>query len=225
MTQFSVLKSVVRPGGVRSGGVRSGGVLANVLANVLPNVVGATARSRRLAILFSLTAGAIHMTAQAADPQAPSRSIRAMPETRTDTPSGLPVPRFVSLKADETFCRTGPTFSHPVRITYRRRGLPTMVVAETRDHWRKIRDAEGDECWIHRTKLSGAQTVMVLEDGLVLRARPFDGAMQKARLGRGLIARVEKSADGWVKISAPNARGWAPQKGFWGVIGDRPQRP
>lgn len=184
------------------------------------SVLAGVAQSRRLVVLFSIAIGAINMAVLAADPQAPSR---AMPEARTDTPSGLPVPRFVSLKADETFCRTGPTFSHPVRITYRRRGLPAMVIAETRDHWRKIRDAEGDECWIHRTKLSGAKTVMVVEDGLLLRARPFDGAMQKARLGRGLIARVEKSDGDWVKISAPNVRGWARQQGFWGVLSEAPQ--
>lgn len=196
----------------------------SVFTGVVPKgvVLKGIAHTRHLVVLFSIAIGAINMTALASDPQAPSR---AMPETRTDTPSGLPVPRFVSLKADETFCRTGPTFSHPVRITYRRRGLPTMVIAETRDHWRKIRDAEGDECWIHRTKLSGAKTVMVVEDGLVLRARPFDGAMQKARLGRGLIARVEKSDGGWVKISAPNVRGWAPQQGFWGVISEARQHP
>jgi len=162
------------------------------------------------------------MAAQAGDPQAPATSISEtrMPETRLDTPSGYPVPRFVSLKADETFCRTGPTFAHPVRITYQRRGLPAMVVAETRDHWRKIRDPEGDECWIHRTKLSGARTAIVVEDGLVVRARPRDGATQKARLGRGVIARIEKSKNGWVKISAPGVRGWTQRYGFWGLPSD-----
>ena len=157
------------------------------------------------------------MAAQAGDLQ---ESTERIPETRLDTPSGLPVPRFVSLKADETFCRTGPTFAHPVRITYQRKGLPAMVVAETRDHWRKIRDPEGDECWIHRTKLSGARTAIVTEDGLAVRARPDDGATQKARLGRGVIARIEKSKGGWVKISAPDVRGWAPQSGFWGLPPD-----
>ncbi len=172
-------------------------------------------------MICSVALGALNMTAHAGDPQAPSPPI---PEIRFDTPSGLPVPRFVSLKAEETFCRAGPTFAHPVRITYRRRGLPAMVIAETRDHWRKIRDPEGDECWIHRTKLSGAKTAIVMEDGLVLRARPHDGAMQKARLGRGLIARVEKTRDGWVKISAPNVRGWAPREGFWGVAAEGERR-
>ncbi len=174
-------------------------------------------RLRRLVILCGGALCALNMTAHAGDPQAPSPRI---PETRFDTPSGLPVPRFVSLKAEETFCRTGPTFAHPVRITYRRRGLPAMVIAETRDHWRKIRDSEGDECWIHRTKLSGAKTAIVIEDGLILRAQPRNGAMQKARLGRGVVARVEKSRDGWVKISAPSVRGWASQRGLWGFSTD-----
>ncbi len=178
-------------------------------SSLCPGVI----QSRRLAALFGMAAFAVHMTALAGDPQAGTPPV---PEIRTDTPSGLPVPRFVSLKAEETFCRAGPTFSHPIRLTYQRRGLPVMVVAETRDHWRKIRDLEGDECWIHRTKLSGAKTAIVTEDGLAVRARPSDGAAQKARLGRGVIARIEKARGGWVKISAPGVRGWAPATGFWG---------
>lgn len=178
-------------------------------SSLCPGVI----QMRRLAALFGAAAITINMTALAGDPQAQPQP---MPEIRTDTPSGLPVPRFVSLKAEETFCRSGPTFSHPVRLTYQRRGLPVMVVAETRDHWRKIRDPEGDECWIHRTKLSGAQTAIVMEDGLAIRARPNNGAAQKARLGRGVIARIENTRGGWVKISAQGVRGWAPATGLWG---------
>lgn len=170
-------------------------------------------RLSALILIGFAAASSLTMTAQGADLQA---SPAPIPETRLDTPSGLPVPRFVSLKSDETFCRTGPTFAHPVRITYKRRGMPALVVAETRDHWRKIRDPDGDECWIHRTKLSGAKTIIIVEEGLVVRARPNDGASQKARLGRGVIARVEKSGNSWVKISAPGVRGWVRKTGYWG---------
>ncbi|MEM8770085.1 MAG: SH3 domain-containing protein [Pseudomonadota bacterium] len=136
---------------------------------------------------------------------------------RTDTPSGLPVPRFVSLKAAKTFCRGGPTFAHPVKLTYVRRGLPVMVIAETRDHWRKIRDAEGDECWIHRTKLSGAPTALVLTDGLAVHVTPRDDAVQKARLGKGVVVKIEAAKSGWVRISAGGVRGWTRQNGVWGA--------
>jgi len=141
----------------------------------------------------------------------------AVDAVRRDTPSGLPVPRFVSLKSGKTFCRIGPSFSHPVRLTYMRRGLPVVVVAETHDHWRKVRDRDGDECWVHRSKLSGAETALVVEDGLVVRARPSAGAPALARLGAGVVARVEEHRDGWSRVAADATRGWVPRAGLWGA--------
>ena len=156
------------------------------------------------------------MAAPAVGSQVAKGPALAPTQVRLDTPSGLPVPRFVSLKADKTYCRAGPTFAHPVRITFMRRSLPVMVVAETTDHWRKIRDAEGDECWTHKTKLSGVETAIVLEDGLTLRARPHQGAPARALLGRGLVAQVEASRGEWLQVTADGVRGWAPQAGLWG---------
>ena len=141
---------------------------------------------------------------------------------RLDTPSGLPVPRLVSLKASKTFCRSGPTFSHPVRLTFMRAGLPVMIVAETKDHWRKIRDSEGDECWTHKSKLSGDETALVLEDGLALRTRPDPSAPARARLGRGVIAHVEGAKEGWLRVSADGRKGWARASAFWGARADAP---
>ncbi len=138
-------------------------------------------------------------------------------EIRLDTPSGLPVPRIVSLKAKKTFCRSGPTFSHPVRLTFMREGLPVVIIAETRDHWRKIRDPEGDECWTHKSKLSGAETALVMEDGLALQARPEADAPARARLGQGVIVRVEDRRGGWLKVSANGQKGWAQSDAFWGA--------
>lgn len=160
-----------------------------------------------LAVTFSLHLTAPALAAQDAEP----------PSLRLNTPSGLPVPRFVSLKADKTFCRTGPSFAHPVRITFMRKGLPVMVVAETNDYWRKVRDLEGDECWTHKSKLSGVKTALVLKEGLALRKRPEEDAPVTAHLGRGLIARIEGSRDGWLRISAKGIKGWAAQSAFWGA--------
>lgn len=147
---------------------------------------------------------------------------RPSPSVRLDTPSGLPVPRLVSLKSEKTYCRSGPSFDYPVRLTFMRSGLPVLIVAETRDHWRKIRDSEGDECWTHKSKLSGAETALVLEDGLSLRARPESGAPARARLGRGVIARVDGERDGWLKVSADGMKGWARASAFWGARADTP---
>ncbi len=183
-------------------------LLATVLAGVLTNAAQAT---------MAAPDGASQDQKSGPD-NGPEARLQSWPETRLDTPSGQPVPRFVSLKAKQTFCRSGPTFGHPVRITFMRRGLPVMVVAETTDHWRKVRDVEGDECWIHKTKLSNAKTALVMTDGLTLHARPSAAAPQKARLGNGVIARVEATEAGWLRVSVDGRKGWAPQSGFWGVL-------
>ncbi|MEO1135570.1 MAG: SH3 domain-containing protein [Pseudomonadota bacterium] len=149
-------------------------------------------------------------------PSAQDRSVRR------DTPSGLPVPRLVSLKAKKTYCRAGPSFQHPVRLTFMRQRLPVLVIAETRDHWRKIRDLEGDECWTHRSKLSGAETALVTREGLTLHAHPEEAAPVKARLAQGVIAKVDRRRDGWLRISANGVKGWAPAAGFWGARADAP---
>lgn len=178
-------------------------------------------------VCFCLTAflyltGAAVSAQAAAETAAADGTQGAAPSVRLDTPSGLPVPRLVSLKAEKTYCRSGPSFDYPVRLTFMREGLPVIVVAETRDHWRKIRDIEGDECWTHKSKLSGAETALVLEDGLTLHARPETGAPARARLGRGVIARVDGERDGWLKVSADGMKGWAQASAFWGARADAP---
>src|SRR6187401_2109630 len=44
--------------------------------------------------------------------------------------SGLPVPRFVSLKSDKVNVRAGPTKDHDVAWVYNRAALPVEITAE-----------------------------------------------------------------------------------------------
>ena len=75
--------------------------------------------------------------------------------------SGLPVPRFVSLKADRVNVRGGPTKDHEVRWVYTRAGLPVEITAEF-ENWRRIRDWEGSEGWVYHSLLSGRRTALVM---------------------------------------------------------------
>lgn len=134
---------------------------------------------------------------------------------RLDTPSGYPVPRFVSLKDEETNCRIGPSFSHPVRIVFKRAGAPVLIVAESVDHWRKVRDRDGDECWVHQTTLR-AQTHVLIARDLEVRRRPSADAPVSARLGAGVMARLVKRKGDWLLVSAENAKGWVASEEVWG---------
>ncbi|MDZ7629381.1 MAG: SH3 domain-containing protein [Parvularculaceae bacterium] len=137
------------------------------------------------------------------------------PAIRTDTPSGQPVPRFVSLKHAKTNCRIGPSTEHPVRYVFRREGAPVMVVAESVDYWRKIRDFSGDECWAHRVTLRPQSHVQTTQE-TALRRKPGEGAPTIATLGPGVLARIEGRHGGWLKVSAERLQGWVKAADVWG---------
>jgi SH3-like domain-containing protein len=154
---------------------------------------------------------ALHLSAL----PSPSQADGGAPRIRIDTPSGQPVPRFVSLKHDETNCRIGPSGGHPVRYVFRRKGAPVLVIAESVDHWRKLRDAAGDECWAHRVMLR-AQTHVQATEETVLRQKPAADAAPRATLGPGVLARIDARKDGWLKVSAGGADGWVPASAVFG---------
>jgi len=145
----------------------------------------------------------------------PAQADGGAPRVRTDTPSGQPVPRFLSLKHAETNCRIGPSRAHPVRYVFRRQGAPVLVIAESVDHWRKIRDAAGDECWAHKVTLR-AQTHVQAQVETAIRKRPLPGAAVNATLGPGVLARIEARKDGWLKVAAGAAEGWVPAQDVFG---------
>jgi SH3-like domain-containing protein len=136
---------------------------------------------------------------------------------RKSTPSGLPVPRFASIKYGEAACRIGPTFRHPVAATYRRKGLPVLIVAETIDHWRKIRDVDGEECWVHQTALRALSHVMTLHE-TELKVSPKGDSAPRARLAARVVARLDGEKREWRKVSASGIEGWVNESDLWGAV-------
>lgn len=166
------------------------------------------ARSAILGLALGLTAGANGIPTPAVAAEA----------VRRDTPSGLPVPRFVSFRFAETNCRSGPSFEHPVSIKFMRAGTPVLVIAETRDHWRKVQDEDGSACWAHQTTLAARGHVLVIRE-TTLRVRASEQAAAKARLAPGLLVEFDGAdEDGnWARVKAAGVSGWAESAALWGV--------
>src|SRR5437764_734636 len=118
--------------------------------------------------------------------------------------SGLPIPRYVSLKPDKVNVRGGPTRTHDVTWQYTRAGLPVEITAES-DNWRRIRDWEGAEGWVYHSMLSGRRTALVKakqNDGLVpLFVKSDAGAEVIARLQSGVLASVRQCTGAWCRIA------------------------
>lgn len=134
--------------------------------------------------------------------------------------SGLPLPRFVSLKADRVNLREGPSRNHRTTWVFQRAGLPVEVTAEF-DVWRKVRDSEGTVGWVLHTLLSGRRTALVAPwkkgDIFTLLAQPDKDASPVAKLQSGVIASL-KSCDGnWCHVSGTSFDGYIQQTSLWGV--------
>jgi SH3-like domain-containing protein len=149
------------------------------------------------------------------------KAFAADPEQmRISAVSGLPVPRYASLKASEVNGRAGPSMDYPVAWRYRRAGLPVVIVRESAD-WRKVRDPVGDEVWVHRTMLSAARTVIAVADG-ALRRGPDPRSKLVATFSQGAVMMLKDCSDGWCEVSAEGRPGHVPRHALWGAD-DLPQ--
>jgi SH3-like domain-containing protein len=138
----------------------------------------------------------------------------------SDATSGLPVPRFVSLKADRVTVRGGPDKDHDVAWIYTRVGWPVEITAEF-ENWRRVRDADGSEGWVYHSLLSGKRTgavQMKLKTDLApLHATPDDKSPVTAQLQVGVLGTVKHCTGAWCEISGEGFNGWIAQNELWGV--------
>jgi len=130
--------------------------------------------------------------------------------------TNLPMPGYVSLKANEANVRRGPSRSHRIDWVFQRRDMPLRVVGEY-GHWRRVVDREGMGGWVHYSLLSGNRTVIVDEDLLVLRGQPVEGSIEVAMLELGVIANLGECSVDWCRLRAGGYRGWAPKSALFGV--------
>jgi len=139
----------------------------------------------------------------------------AAPERQT--PSGYPVPRYVSLKFDKVNARAGPGDDHRLLWVYRVRGLPVQVVAETAE-WRRICDPEGELAWVHKRTVDGRRTTINMTvTPAPLYRRPKETARIVAYLKPKAMAALVRCDKDWCRIRAEDASGWVRAGELWGT--------
>jgi SH3-like domain-containing protein len=170
--------------------------------------------------IFSTSLAFVGYAGQQGASEAPAKT-----ETATPPPSGLPLPRFVSLKSDKINLRAGPGTEYPISWVYRRAGLPVEVIKEF-EGWRQVRDAEGVTGWVLQTFLSRRRTSLVAPWDLKpdapppqipIRSDDSERAREVAILEAGVIADVHACDGVWCEVSVDAYRGFIEQKKLWGV--------
>ena len=147
--------------------------------------------------------------------ETPAAAVPAEPAKGSNT--GLPLPRFASLRGEEVNLRSGPGTRYPIEWVYKRRDLPVEIQREF-EVWRLVQDQEGVKGWVHQAVLVGRRSFVVTKAERTVRADPKDDATPVARLKPGVIGRIrscDANAD-WCQVQVQDYRGWMKRTDFWG---------
>jgi SH3-like domain-containing protein len=129
----------------------------------------------------------------------------------------LPIPRFVSLRGDTVYARSGPGTRYPVKWVYNRKNLPVEITREF-DTWRKIRDVDGEEGWIHQSLLSGKRfAILTSETATPLYRDSNDQSRVMALIEPRALMAVDACQSTWCSLSKSGYSGWIPVDVLWGV--------
>jgi SH3-like domain-containing protein len=151
-----------------------------------------------------------------------AQNVAAIPPVsgQVGTATGLPIPRYVSLKSDRVNLREGPSKDHRTSWVFQRAGLPVEITAEF-ETWRKIRDSEGSEGWVLHSLLSGRRTAVIAPsrkaDSVDLFAKAGNRADAIARLQAGVLGSVRACDGSWCRVSGEGFDGYVEQQNLWGV--------
>lgn len=148
--------------------------------------------------------------------------------------TGLPIPRFVSLRANKVNLRTGPSERYPVIWVYQRRNYPMEVIAEF-NNWRKLRDIDGAIGWVHENLIIGKQYAVIINNKTVtagqfqeqlpakqilLYRAPDESSYPLLRAEIGALGKILKCQVDWCQLQFDRHKGWIRKVNLWGVYPD-----
>ena len=139
-----------------------------------------------------------------------------------DGETGLAIPRFASLRSNHINARSGPGARYPIEWVYMQKSAPVEIIAEF-ELWRKIKDWQGSESWVHKSMLTGKRFVKVITPG-------ENNIYAKDDYNAKVIAKVEDEVVGEIKKCPVNTNfclvqfdsvdGWMPRQNLYGIYPD-----
>jgi len=122
---------------------------------------------------------------------------------------------FLSLKNNEVNLRQGPSFEYPIKLTYKKKYLPVIIIDKS-ETWRKIKDFKNNSGWIHISQLSNKKSGINTKNNLIIYKKPTIYSKPIAKLELGRLLLIKKCRRNWCRIETGEFRGWILKKYLWG---------
>ena len=124
---------------------------------------------------------------------------------------------FRTLRNDKVNLRQGPSFEYPIKIIYKKKFLP-ILVQDSSDNFRKVRDHENNTGWIHRSQLSKKKAAIVISDNEIMFKNSTIFSNPVAILKEGRFVKINKCKKTWCKVETNIYKGWIKKNSLWGLL-------
>ena len=124
---------------------------------------------------------------------------------------------FRTLRNDKVNLRQGPSFEYPIKIIYKKKFLP-ILVQDSSDNFRKVRDHENNTGWIHISQLSKKKAAIVVDDDLIMFKSPTIYSKPIVILKKGKLSKIVKCKNEWCKAKTGKYKGWLKKESLWGRL-------
>ena len=122
---------------------------------------------------------------------------------------------FRTLKYNKVNLRQGPSGDYPIKIFYTKKYLPVLVF-DSSDNYRKIRDHENNTGWIHVSQLSRKKAALVSSDQMIMFKNSTIFSKPLVVLEKGRHCLVLKCESEWCKVKTGKYSGWVKKENLWG---------
>ena len=133
------------------------------------------------------------------------------------TETSLKLPRYVTLKSNDSNLRVGSNINYPIKLKYVIANTPVEIFDEYKD-WRKINDYEGNEGWLHRSLLKSKRFAIInipYKESAQVYDKPKGNVIGK--IGKRNIVKIEKCLKDWCNIKYNQYKGWIIKLNLWGI--------
>ena len=132
--------------------------------------------------------------------------------------TGLEIPRYVSLKSNDSNIRIGPSINYPILKKYTFKNYPLLIIEEYKD-WRKISDIEKNEGWIHKSLIKSKRNGIINHNNKKNVVKIYNSPQGKeiGEVHNQRVVEINKCKTSWCEISIEKYRGWIEKENLWGV--------
>ena len=124
---------------------------------------------------------------------------------------------FLTLRNEKVNLRQGPSFDYPIKLFYKKKFLP-LIVQDSSENFRKVRDHENNSGWIHISQLSKKKAAIVIDEKLIMFKNPTVYSKPIAILKKGRLTKIIKCKEIWCKAKSDKYKGWLKKDSLWGLL-------